>query len=135
MFWVSDPITLDKSESWGEGNIQQHKKGCWIQLKEKTLKGVSEISHLVAGDSKNPVGWEPRITGEYVTDLWVKLPIMAKQISEKNVILDTLDGTMSYDNPDGDGWIAFNLNKDGTRNENDSWFIKNEDFIEMYKEV
>jgi hypothetical protein len=134
MFWCADPISLDKSTSWGEGNKQEHLKGCWVQINDKDT-----VAHLVAGDEHNPVGWtshnpfEGLMPDEWSSNLWTKNPIKAEQVGINPVELDTLDGPMEYANPNNDGWVLWNLEEDGEVDVKDTWFMPNTDFTKVYE--
>ena len=134
MFWCEDPITLDKSTSWGEGNLQEHKNGCWIQINDN-----DKVICLVAGTKESPVGWkqhnpfEGLMPDEWESNLWIKNPFKAEQVTINPVKLDTLDGPMEYENPSNDGWVLWNIKEDGEVDTNDSWFMSNAEFTEVYE--
>lgn len=135
MFWVSEPIVLDKSKNWGEGNIQKHKDGCWVQIKN------GKVSHLVAGDEFEPVGWSKYNFSKGTpytminSNLFWKRPVRAEQIYAPTVKMKTLDGEMDYDNSTRDGWVIYNTDMCGDPNFEDGWFMTNTDFKTQYEEV
>ena len=144
MIKVDDPITLDKSAEWGEGNVQSHDEGCWIQLSNETIEGteVFGVSHLVANVSLSgvdiPVGWKhaknPFNEERTETQIFNKLPVFAEQETVANIVrLETLDGKMEYDNAGKDGWILYN-GLDGKPDQKDPWFMKDEQFKNTYEE-
>jgi hypothetical protein len=49
-----DPLTIDKSKSWGPNNFQAAPKGAFLKMKND-----STVSHLVQpnADFSAPIGW------------------------------------------------------------------------------
>lgn len=123
--YCGSPIMLDKSLQWGEGSIQRHDYGCFIQMDEN-----GRVAHLVAADENHntPVGWEPT-SMEF---LFRKLPIFAEQTIQPVVSLTTKDGPMTYENHEGNGWICYNT-KGGDPDRSDHWFVPNAKFLVLYK--
>ena len=51
--YCAHPMTLDKSSSWGPGNVQHFPNGCFLQLNEQ-----GEVTHGVQANASGtaPVG-------------------------------------------------------------------------------
>ncbi|MTB52196.1 hypothetical protein [Lewinella sp. W8] len=119
------PMTLDKSSSWGPGNVQHFPKGCFLQLNDR-----GEVTHGVQANStgKAPVGWH-HVEGEY----FEKDLVWAEQRSETSIRLTTLDGPMTYDNPSADGFVLYNSTPEGAPDYDDPWFMPAAKFHRVYR--
>jgi hypothetical protein len=120
--FAADPVTIDKSAEWGEGNLQNFPDGVFLQIPHDT------VTHGVQpnNDKTAPIGWHH--TGN---SLYGKNDIIAEITTDTVVTLITRDGDMIYDNPDKNGWICYNI-VDGMRDHTDPWFVTNEKFQQLY---
>lgn len=119
-----DPVTIDKSASWGEGNFQDFPNGVFLKFKDD-----GTISHGVQPNEKGdaPVGWQPTDNPELFDKLsiWVGEKVPA---GEKRTI-STLDGVMDY-NFKEDSYLCYNGDEEA--NLEDCWVIKESDIVENY---
>lgn len=96
-----DPIILDKSKSWGEGNLQSHPNGCFLRV-NAPVNGVSSVSHCVAFNhyKTEPKGWYHLRDRKYLKRaIWITGRILLPSpinTSPTIIQLDTADGPMTY---------------------------------------
>jgi hypothetical protein len=118
------PMTLDKSSSWGPGNVQHFPNGCYLQLNER-----GEVTHGVQPNAARtaPIGWH-HVEGEfYEKDL-----VWAEHRTESSVKLMTLDGPMTYDNHESNGFVLYNATPEGDPDYDDPWFMSAKKFHRVY---
>lgn len=112
-----DPVIIDKSKSWGPGNLQNGPGGAFLKM-----KNPSTVSHLVQpnDDFSAPIGWV--YTGK--ENLYDKAPIYVgeKVLKGETKSLHTLDGFINYV-ADEDSFVVCNQ-VDEQPNLADSWLIK-----------
>jgi len=121
-----NPMTLDMSLPWGHGNIQRHDhSGCYIKMVIDQDNQLV-VQNLIAKDPNgNPVGWHFH-SSTLGLNLYTKDPVWAEQVELETIILPTLDGTMTYNNTDRNGWVVYN-------SPTDAWFMPDTDFQKRYK--
>ena len=92
-----NPVTIDKSLEWGEGNLQVAKEYAFLKLKDD---GYTVANMVQSNENKTaPVGW---ITSVEIKEkgFFDKKPIFVDDSRifqpDENVELDTLDGKMKY---------------------------------------
>lgn len=122
-----NPITIDKSKSWGEGSIQNFPNGAYLKLND----GV--VSHGVQPNDDNtaPVGWYKNKNGSYnKKDIFVVSLLPFKSDDIKTVEISTLDGVMNYDIKKPSVIVAQNVN--GTPDLKDIWTMTLDDLNKFY---
>lgn len=123
-----DPVTIDKSKSWGAdpSNFQKALNGAFLKM-----KNASTVSHLVQpnADFSAPVGWEWSGEG----NLYDKLPIFVGELvpAGEPKALKTLDGEIAYLS-DEDSYVVCNR-KDNAPDLDDCWCIKKSQLIKDYE--
>lgn len=129
--YCPDPITLDKSKSWGQGNIQRADNGAFLKL---TKEGT--VSNLVQpnSDKSAPIGWiASRETQE--KGFFDKKPIFLddSKVFQPNeqISLDTLDGKMNY-SLDKPFVIVYNTTDKGEIDQQDCWVMTLENLSKNY---
>lgn len=130
-FFCSSPIMIDKSASWGEGNVQSHPNGAWVQIRD------GKVSHLVDDDNGSPRGWQPHFNPNPLLDsLFTKRDVYAifvPEVSQLGVV-KTKDGEMHYNPtkyPNG-AYLVFNI-KDEKLDETDPWLVDTDTFESSYE--
>ena len=136
-FWCPDPVTIDKSGSWGAGNFQQAPNGAFLKWDEK--KG--RISHLVQpnADKTAPIGWKKSPDGDPF--LFVKSDIAVIQkftpprcgvsvVGELSLKVHTRDGVIEYEVREP-SYLVCNLNGDDV-DLTDCWVIAEAEFDKNY---
>lgn len=136
--WCASPITIDKSKSWGEGNLQVANDGAYLRLQDDFVT----VSHLVQpnADKTAPIGWKPMVkpTVGVIPGFFDKNDIWVVTDEGNNLLvlnnqefkLKTLDGEMIY-NITEPTVIVCNDNN-GEPNMEDAWVIKLKDFEKNY---
>ena len=111
--YCKDPVTIDKSSSWGDGNIQNFPKGVFLKLNVH-----SEVTHGVQPNEENtaPEGWlkGTRGIGYNKKPIWIGEKLFPGEIK----IINTLDGQIEY-NIGEDSYICYN--GEDSPNIQDSW--------------
>ena len=139
-----NPVTIDKTDErgtsplnlwekfkslfgWKKRNIQYFPNGVFFQINKQ-----GKVSHGVQPNKANtaPLGWF-----KVEDNVFEKNIIKAEQIIAESVTLDTADGKMTYDNTSRNGWVCYNLHPNTTANLEDAWFVPNNNFIKLYKEI
>ncbi len=125
--FCSSPITIDKSDSWGAGNLQQAPNGAYLKMSSAT-----EISHLVQpnADMTAPIGWVPGSA----PGLFNKAPIW---VDDQHVLqpgdrkeLMTADGPIDYEVREP-SMVCYN-DQNGAPNLDDAWVQKLSDIKKNY---
>lgn len=107
------PFTIDKSEEWGEGNLQQFPNGGFLKINDD-----GKVSHGVQPNEGGtaPLGWEVQENG-----LFRKKPIwLSPEVHTEGVIsMETADGQIDYEVKEPSMVTYNDLN--GEPNRNDGW--------------
>jgi hypothetical protein len=128
-FWCPDPVTIDKSSSWGPGNFQTASDGAFLKWDDK--KG--RISHLVQPNAEKtaPIGWVP--TSD--PTIFLKSPIgVITRVEPPSDNLDILtkDGPISYVVTEP-VYVVCNLwASDNSFDPTDCWVMKVSEFDKNY---
>ena len=91
--FCESPVIIDKSSSWGEGNLQNFPDGVFFKHDDKNC-GV--VTHGVQpnADKTAPIGWEINAKGTFdKLSIWVD----KKVITEGTVTMQTKDGEINYE--------------------------------------
>lgn len=91
--WCPNPITIDKSIEWGEGNFQTALSGAFLKVNDGLV-----VSHPVQPNAEcsAPLGWV-QTEKDGVFDKCSIYVDTSKQYDYGDVVtLDTADGTIAY---------------------------------------
>lgn len=124
--YCPNPVTIDKSDEWGEGNIQNFPNGVFLKHDEES----DVITHGVqpnVGDNSYPEGWEKQADGLFKKkDIW-----FIRELEVGSTInIDTLDGEINYQVTVPSSLVC--QDKDGQPNEKDSSVIRNDQLNKSY---
>lgn len=132
------PVTIDKSEEWGEGNVQEFPNGVFFKHDQN-----GEITHGVQPnlDTECPVGWfwnGEDLDKEGNIQLYDKLPIWVgkrfdvpdKDNENIDIVLNTLDGIIRYGVNEPCYIIA--QDEEGEPSEKDRWVMTEKELKKNY---
>jgi len=124
--FIKEKITLELPDGTSKKLQTGADDGCWLALNS------DDSTHIVQGNMTHPKGWrviERNLPGGLV--LAEKNIVAVIPAPEGEFELDTLDGTISYNNTDG-GYIVFNTFL-GWVDSADKWFLPKSKFDQKYK--
>lgn len=127
-----NPVTVDKSLEWGEGNLQVAKEYAFLKLKND---GFTVANLVQSNKSKSaPVGW---IRSSEIDEIgfFNKKPILVDDSTiyqpGESVELETLDGKMKY-SFDKSFVIVYNSTDEGELDQKDCWAMTLENLKKNY---
>jgi len=116
------PVTIDKSEEWGEGNVQEFPNGAYLKHDDAGIitHGVQPNDNLTS-----PVGWISDDKGYQKLPIWI-----GEYITDTRLVsLQTLDGVVNYQ-VNKPSYICYN--GDEKPNNKDCWVQSEEELIKNY---
>ena len=112
--FCKEPVTIDKSSEWGEGNVQNFPNGVFFKHDSNT----DEITHGVQPNEKGtaPVGWTHDLSNFKKLPIWIGKELEVGSITG----METLDGSINYEVTEP-SYLCYNDNGNNEPNLSDSW--------------